>query len=153
MTDSASSQLAVRVLQDHDGECSITAALSAGAFRGEGHAWLDVADVSAFVSAATQLASSSMGEATLSGGYVNPDGTPGYTVNLVFRPHGRRGHIMLVAELSSGPPPTNSEGQSVSRVSAALIIEPAALEGFSVQLSSIPKGGSVEAVVRGDSAV
>jgi hypothetical protein len=153
MTDSASSQLRVHVVQDHDGECSVTATLVAGVFRGEGRAWLDIADVSVFTGRAKQLASSSAGEAILSGGYVNPDGTPDFTVKLVFRPHGNRGHIILAAELSSGPSSMNSPAQSVSRMSAALIIEPAALERFSLELSNIPKGESIEASLLGECAV
>jgi hypothetical protein len=152
MTHREQSELRVSVVCDHDDECSVTATLTSGFFRGSGHAWLHRENVLEFASAAKQLASTSAGEAALRGGYINPDGSPDYTVNLSFLPHGRRGHVLLTAELSSGPPVSNAEAQVVSRVSAALIIEPAALDRFSVQLSSIPAGGTIEAVVPGESA-
>lgn len=153
MTDREESELRVTVECDHDGECSVTAILTAGSFRGSGHAWLHSIDLFEFASATRQLAFTSAGEAALRGGYINSNGTPDYTVNLSLRPHGRRGYILLMAELSSGPPVSNAVAQVVSRVSAALIIEPAALNRFSDQLSGIPTGGSIEAVVPGESAV
>jgi hypothetical protein len=113
---------------------------------------MDIAEVSDFTSAVKHLAATSTGEAVLRGGYINPDGSPHYAVDLTFRPHGLRGYILLMANLSSGPPVSNAEAQVVSLVSAALIIEPAALARFTEHLSNIPKGGVVEAVVEGESA-
>jgi hypothetical protein len=153
MTDHERSELRIIVSRDYDDECSVTAILIAGSFRGSGRAWLHNGDVSQFASATKQLASASVGEATLRGGYIGREGSPDYTVNLRLLPHGRRGHLLLTAELSSDPPPSTAQAEVVSRVCAALIIEPAALDRFAHQLSSIPQGATTEAVVSGESAV
>lgn len=152
MSGRDSSQLTVSVSRDHDGECSVVVTLTSGFFGGRGRAWLHIADVSDFISATKQLAATSCGEAVLRGGYMNPDGTPLYTVDLVFRAHRLRGYILLMANLSSGPSVSNAEAQVVSRVSATLIIEPAALDRFADHLSNIPSGGTIEAVVEGECA-
>ena len=152
MEEREQSELMVSVSRDHDGGCSISATLTSGSFRGRGRAWLHSADISDFASATKHLASTSTGEAALRGGYLNSNGSTDYTVNLRFLPHGRRGHILLMAELSSGPPISNAEAQVVARVSAALIIEPVALSTFADQLSSVSAGGNIEAAVPGESA-
>jgi hypothetical protein len=152
MTKHERSELRVNVSRDHDDDCSVAVTVTSGSFAGRGHAWLHSTDISEFVSVTKRLASTSTGEAALRGGYINPDGSPDYTVNLSFLPHGLRGHILLMAELSSGLPTSNAKAQIVSRVAAALIIEPAALDRFADELSCIPKGGSVEAAVPGESA-
>jgi hypothetical protein len=147
------SELRVTVVQDHDGECSVIVMLQSGAFQGRGRAWLDIEDVSGFVASTKKLAATSSGEASLRGGYFNKDGTPNFTVNLSLRPQGVRGLILVLAELASDPPSVSTESQGVSRVSAALVVEPAALARFANQLSSVPKGEEVEATVPGKSAV
>lgn len=140
-------------MQDHDGECSVTVMLRSGPFQGRGRAWLDIEAVSAFAAAAKSLAATSAGEAALRGGYLNKDGSPHFTVNLSFRPHGARGHLLASVELASDLLSENSEFYNVSRVSSALIVEPIALERFACQLSNIPKGAEVAATVPGESAV
>ncbi|MFA6902853.1 MAG: hypothetical protein WC236_07220 [Gallionellaceae bacterium] len=153
MTDCDQSELSVTVVHDHDGECSVTFMLKSGAFQGLGRAWLDIDDVSAFVASTKTLADTSAGEASLRGGYFDKDGTPNFTVNLSLRPHGTRGHILVSSELASDLPNESSTSQSVSRVSAALVVEPAALARFANRLSSIPKGAEVAATVPGEGAV
>jgi hypothetical protein len=152
MTDGRQSELKVAVVHDHDGECSVTATMKSGPFSGSGRAWLDIADVSEFASSVKQLSGTSKGEATLLGGYFNPDGSPNRTVSLRLLPHGRRGHILIAAELSSDPIAVAVSAAFVSRMSGALIVEPSALDRFANQLLNIPKGAEVEAVVPGESA-
>lgn len=147
------SKLSVTVVHDHDGECSVTFMVKSGVFQGRGQAWLDIEDVLAFVASTKRLAATSLGEASLRGGYVNSDGTPNFTVNVSLRPKGTRGLILISSELASDPPSDSPESQGVSRVSAALVVEPAALARFASQLSSIPKGAEVEATVPGESTV
>jgi hypothetical protein len=152
MTGRAHSELKVAVVHDHDGECSVTTTMKTGAFSGSGRAWLDIADVSKFASAVKQLAGTSTGEASLRGGYLNPDGSPNLTVSLRLLPHGQRGHILIAAELSSDPPSETANASVVSRMAGALVVEPAALNRFADELSNIPKGAAVEAIVEGESA-
>jgi hypothetical protein len=152
MTGRAESELKLAVVRDHDDECSVTATITTGPFSGSGRAWLHVADVSEFASSVKQLSGTSTGEAKLSGGYFNPDGSPNLTVSLRLLPHGERGHIVIAAELSSDPPSVGAAVSFVSRMSSALIVEPAALDRFADQLLNIPRGAQVEAVVPGESA-
>lgn len=153
MTNCDQSELRVTVVHDHDGECSVSVMLKSGAFQGRGRAWLNIEDVSGFVASTKILAATSAGEASLRGGYFDKDGTPNFTVKLSLRPQGARGLILVSAELASDPPSVSTELQDVSRVAAALVVEPAALARFASQLSSIPKGAEVEATVPGESAV
>jgi len=146
------SELSMTVAHNYDGECSVTVMVKSGSFQGRGRAWLDIDDVSAFVASTKMLAATSAGVASLRGGYLGKDDTPNFTVNLTLRPEGTRGHILVSSELASDPPNVSSASLSVSRVSAALIVEPAALERFASQLSSIPKGAEVVATVPGESA-
>ena len=147
MTALDQSELRIRVVHDHDGECSVTAVMKSGPFCGSGRAWLDIADVSQFALSVRQMAETSLGQATLRGGYINPDGSPNPTVDLRFSPHGRRGHILLIGELASDPAAVH-----VHQMSGAIIVEPAALERFASQLSNIPKGTEIEAVLLGADA-
>jgi hypothetical protein len=149
MTIAARSELRLAVSIDHDGECGVAAFLNTGEFRGRGHAWLNAADLEDFSVAAKQLANSSSGEAVLSGGCLSADGTPDYTVRLVFRPYGSRGHILLAAELANG---SRTGDSAPSRLFACLIVEPAALDRFAAQLVGIAAGARVEAVLEGESA-
>jgi hypothetical protein len=57
-----------------------------------------------------------------------------------------------MVELSSGPLASDAEVQVTSRVSCALIIDPAALDRFANRLLGISEGGNLEAVVQGESA-
>jgi hypothetical protein len=150
MTSGVRSELRLTVSVDHDGECGVEALLTSGVFRGCGHAWLNVSDVEEFSAAAKRLASSSSGEAVLSGGYFGSDGAADYTVRLVLRPLGNRGHIMLAAELADGPRAAGSNSDR-NRLLASLIIEPAALERFAGQVAGVVAGARVEAVLGGES--
>ena len=152
MTYREQSELRVSVSHDPDDECYVTATLTSGPFRGIGRAYLPIGHVSEFASATKQLASTSTGRAVLQGGYINPNGSPDYTVNLGLLPHGRRGYILLMVELSSGPLASDAEVQVTSRVSCALIIDPAALDRFANRLLGISEGGNLETVVQGESA-
>lgn len=145
-------QLKVTVARDHDDECSVVATINTGSFSGRGRAWLHIADVSEFVASIKRLSGTNKGEATLRGGYLNSDGSPNPTVNVAFRPQGLRGHIAVTAELASDPPASNAAMPFVSRVSGALIVEPAALDKFADRLLNIPKGAEVESAVLGESA-
>jgi len=151
VTDREQSQLRIDVVHDHDGDCSVTVTIKSGLFCGSGHAWLNVADVLDFAVSARQLAAASTGTATLFGGYVNSDGSPNPTVNLRFHSYGQRGYIIIDADYRQIMLVKARWGVCVSRMSAPLIVEPAGLERFAQQLSNIPKGAHVEAVVPGES--
>jgi hypothetical protein len=153
VTNYDQSELRVTVVHDHDGECSVTVILKSGAFQGSGRAWLDIEDVSGFAASTKKLAATSEGEASLRGGYFDKNNTPNFTVNLSLRPQGERGLILISADLASDPLSVRTESQGVSRLSAALVVEPATLAIFANQLSNIPKGAEVEATVPGESAV
>jgi hypothetical protein len=152
MTYREQSELRVSVSHDPDDECYVTATLTSGPFRGIGRAYLPIGHVSEFASATKQLASTSTGKAVLRGEYINQDGSRDYIINLSLLPHGRRGHILLMVELSSGPPALEAEVRAISRVSTVLIIDPAALDRFANRLLGISEGGNLEAVVQGESA-
>jgi hypothetical protein len=146
----AEAELKVTVIRDHDDECSVVAELVTGGFSGRGRAWLHIADVSEFAAALTKLVATNSGEAKLYGGYLTKDGSPDPTVNVRLAPHGSRGYISVAAELASDP--TGESTKFVSRMSGAIIVEPAALERFADRLLDIPKGAEVEAVVPGEGA-
>ena len=146
----SNAELTVRVVHDHDGDCSVTAKM-AGPFGGTGLAWLNIADVSGFAAAVAKLASTSRGEALIQGGYYNKDGLAHHTLKLRLAPHGPRGHVLVTADLASNPA-SNAEAQVVCKMSAAMIVEPMALEVLATALANIPKGGEVEAKVEGESA-
>jgi hypothetical protein len=144
------SELTVRVVHDHDGDCSVSAKM-AGPFGGTGLAWLNIADVSGFALSVGKLAKTSQGEALIQGGYYNKDGSAHHTLRLHLVPHGPRGHVLVTADLASDPA-SNAQAQIICKMSAAMIVEPMALEGLAAALANIPKGGEAEAKVEGESA-
>ena len=146
-------ELKVMVIRDHDDKCSVVATIHAGAFSGCGRAWLDANDLFKFATSVDRISSTSTGEATLSGGYLNSDGKPDLTVHVQLKPHGARGHIAIVAELASEPPASNAIMPFVARASGALIVEPSALHQFAQRLLNIPRGTEMETVVSGESAI
>ena len=151
MTALGQSELRIRVAHDHDGECSVIVSMRSGPFCGRGRAWLNIADVSEFATSIKHMAATSRGEASLRGGYLDSDGSPNPTVDVHLVPHGQRGHILVTARLASDPADL-SRNVHINRMSGAVIAEPAGLERFAIQLSDIPKGAEVEAVVPGESA-
>lgn len=150
----AQAELRVSVVRDHDDECSVVATIRSGDFSGSGRAWLHIADVSDFAKAVKALAGSSAGEAKLFGGYLKKHGSPDPTVNVRLVPHGPRGHISIAADLWSGPSGTTGVTAPVSesRMSTAIVVEPAALERFADRLLNIAKGAEVESVVHGEAS-
>jgi len=152
MTVSAQSELQISVSRDDDGDCSVDVTMVTDGFRGTGHAWLNVSDIVGFARSTAALASTSKGEAVLRGGYFSEGASPHFTINVSVRPHGSRGHVLVVAELATGPLNLDAQIFAVSRMSGGLIAEPAALARFAASLIEIPKGTSREAVVGGERA-
>ena len=137
----------MEISRDHDDECGVDVTLSAGTFSGAGHAWLHIADIEAFSSQCRRLADTSVGEARLTGGYAGD-----LTIDVALRPLGGRGHILAVAKLSTRPPDLDAKIYAPALVSGGLIVEPAELSVFAKSLTDIPRGGSVNATMRGQSA-
>src|SRR5262245_39938548 len=90
-------ELRIEVARDHDDDCAVDVIIESGEFRGHGHMWTHVDEVTDFASQCAALASSSTGHAQFTAGYGEPP-----TVNVEVRPHGSRGHIVVTAELSAG---------------------------------------------------
>ncbi len=148
--------LTLTVGHHYNGDCDVTVSVNSGGFQGFGCAHFGISEVVDFVAATKVLAATSAGQVTLQGGWLSPDGTQNYSVNLTMRQHGVRGYLLVLAELASKPQffqgADSLTSHIMSRVSASQMVEPASLARFAEELATIPKGANVKAYLHGGDA-